>query len=379
LLTGVAGVFGYSVVQLTLIFIFYKRAHNSFEQCPEVATRNRHFQEITLKEEGVREKKQALENLHKRQREIVGAVASLSTALDAEISRITAEQGSDIRKVHTATAVKKSTLELDKQQIRFAYERELTQATSFGQNEAAAIRAEIASLSQKRSSLIAKELEDVRTRMLNAFLRGHKIHDAIIPGIGNAFKFRLYHSGLHTAADLEVSRIRTIEGFGYNRTKAVMDYKRSLAECYVHRLPTSIPSGTSSVDTLIQARRTELEQQLVAITRQAENKKLGVETKFKASFDGLGSRESAINSDNAVQIAHINGRYLKIITEKRSEHEIKLKSLKREEATILAALGNLQSEIVRLNSWIASEAPRQTQSFSNITFSNYLRAFSKTP
>lgn len=379
LFTGLAGGFGYSAIQLTLIFIFYKRTLGAFEQCAEVAAKNRHFQEISIKEESLTHKKQALQNLQKRQREITGALASLSASLDSEISKITAEQGSDIRKAHTAAAVKRSSLEVDKQQIRFAYERELAQAASFGQSQITAIKTEIASLSQIRSSLIAKELEGIRLRMLNSFLHGHKLYDAIIPGIGNTFKFRLFNSGLHTAADLEVSRIRTIEGFGYTRTKAVMDWKRSLAENYINRLPTSLPSGTAAIDSQIQARRTELEQRLAAITLQMQNNKKGVEDKFKTSFDGLESREHGINSDCSAQITHINNRYLKLITAKRSEHEIKLSSLKREDITIAATINSLQLEIARLESWIANEAPLHTESFSNITFLNYLRAFSKTP
>ena len=380
LFTGIVGGIGCFTVQLLIIFIFYNRLHNSFLGCVEVAARNRHLQEESFKMDALKDKRNALEGQNNRILEIQKIISSATSTVNTEIAFLTASQGAEIRKVHSETAVKRSEFEKAKRKLQEAFDQEVLGATRQLDTEVANIRRQIANVDQSRTTLITNELEEMRKSRLKDFLRSHSLYNAEIPGIGSTFKSRIMGNGMLSAADLEVNRLRCLEGFGYVRTKTVMDWKRNIADQYMHRLPASLSqSSLSSINASIQTKRSELEHQLVSASSSAQAAKRALENKYKPSFDSISAQEIAINSCSSVEITRINSIYGGKIAGKRTQHETIVRNLKREEAGLTVSSSSLKAEISKIDDWLKNEAPRITSTYAEISFSKFLCAIFKTP
>lgn len=378
--TGLMGAVGYGVIQFFWVLLFYSRLNRLYEACPEVAAKNRHLQEISLKMDTLDEKRKELRKSRNRLKEIQAEIAGSISNLNAEVNKLTASQGAEIREIHSDTAVKRAELEKTRHRAREAYGHEMQAASQCADAEVRSLRAQIANVSNLKASMVSTELNEVRQRTLNSFLGNHSLRDANIPGIGPTFKFRLYRSGIQTAADVEVSRIRSIEGFGHTRTNAVIDWKREIAETYQHRLPSALTAASLAViDANLQVKRRESEQKLNIETSKIESAKRLVENKYKVSFDSLDAQETTINSGASVQTTQVNANYSAQIASRRGANEALLRNLKREETSLTLSTSSLQSDTSRLEDWIKHEAPRVTTSYAAIDFPNYLKAVFVTP
>ena len=110
-------------------------------------------------------------------------------------------------------------------------------------------------MKQLQATLVARQLHD--------FLDRHLIRGAKIAGVGEQRKQTLASFGIETAADISVSAIGAIPGFGAGLTNNLMAWRRSIEQKFVpSNNVTPTPQDVSSVNAKIASMRAKLEQQL---------------------------------------------------------------------------------------------------------------------
>jgi DNA-binding helix-hairpin-helix protein with protein kinase domain len=122
---------------------------------------------------------------------------------------------------------------------------------------------------QKLAQAEGRELDRLqstaRARQLKAFLDGFFIDSANIPGIGAGRRATLRSFGIETAADVERSRIRQIQGFGEALTSALMAWRSTCEQKFVFNPAQAVSEADKNVvRARTAARRLALEQLLSA-------------------------------------------------------------------------------------------------------------------
>jgi DNA-binding helix-hairpin-helix protein with protein kinase domain len=86
-----------------------------------------------------------------------------------------------------------------------------------------------------------KLLQNAQTSQLELFLEQHFISDADIPQIGPGRKATLTSNGIETAFDIEATRILEVPGFGPERTRVLLEWRRTVERRFVFNAAVGIP------------------------------------------------------------------------------------------------------------------------------------------
>ena len=168
--SGAIGYAGYFIVQIAIIYGANQRLRTHFSRCPSVAARDRHHQEVHLKEEEVADKRRRLEE---NRMKIAGndqTEQNLAGQLQAAIAEITGRQGQEIKQLYTEQAVARSEWAKRKQVVVADEERELRATTGRFDNDAALTANQINRLATKEGEMSRDALERIRKDMMNTFL-----------------------------------------------------------------------------------------------------------------------------------------------------------------------------------------------------------------
>ncbi|MBI3861612.1 MAG: hypothetical protein HY290_06925 [Planctomycetia bacterium] len=78
----------------------------------------------------------------------------------------------------------------------------------------------------EEQSELDQTLHEMRLKFVADYLRQHKLADASLEGIGPILKSRLASAGIATALDVDLQRIRAVEGIGEARARDLDDWAR---------------------------------------------------------------------------------------------------------------------------------------------------------
>ncbi len=180
---------------------------------------------------------------------------------------------------------------------------------------------QLRTLSSSESDELRKQLHNVQTMHLETNLRRYALRDASIEGIGPQRKEALYGRNLYTAADICVSALKGLAGFGKARKKVILDWAKSIdTECR-RSMPTGLPLTElqrirggfsvrrSALETDIQELRKQLTERERLITDKLSNelsnlaisqrhREQTIERELELIQQEKASREASINKRN---------------------------------------------------------------------------------
>lgn len=147
---------------------------------------------------------------------------------------------------------------------RWKQEQAETQLQS-KQNQLRPLRDEYAGLQGERERRYNALFNNRRQSALKQFLDQFEIEQASIPGVGAAKKAMLESFGIETAADVNRNAVLNVPGFGPALTDRVMKWRQE-KEARFHFNPNASidPRQVADLDRTIQARRAQIEADLVA-------------------------------------------------------------------------------------------------------------------
>lgn len=166
------------------------------------------------------------------------------------------------------------------------------------QNQLRPLRDEHAGLQAERDRRYNALFNNRRQSALKQFLDQFEIEQASIPGVGAAKKAMLESFGIETAADVNRNAVLNVPGFGPALTDRVMKWRQE-KEARFHFNPNSSidPRQVADLDRTIQARRAQIEADLVAgrlailqMRQAAMARRRSLEEAMRAAIDDLSQR-----------------------------------------------------------------------------------------
>jgi DNA-binding helix-hairpin-helix protein with protein kinase domain len=166
------------------------------------------------------------------------------------------------------------------------------------QNQLRPLKDEHAGLQAERERRYNALFNNRRQSALKQFLDQFEIEQATIPGVGAAKKAMLESFGIETAADVNRNAVLNVPGFGPALTDRVMKWRQE-KEARFHFNPNSSidPRQVADLDRTIQARRAQIEADLVAgrlailqMRQAAMARRRSLEEAMRASIDDLSQR-----------------------------------------------------------------------------------------
>lgn len=180
---------------------------------------------------------------------------------------------------------------------RWKQEQAETQLQS-KQNQLRPLKEEHAGLQAERDRRYNALFNNRRQSALKQFLDQFEIEQASIPGVGAAKKAMLESFGIETAADVNRNAVLNVPGFGPALTDRVMKWRQE-KEARFHFNPNSSidPRQVADLDRTIQARRAQIEADLVAgrlailqMRQAAMARRRSLEEAMRAAIDDLSQR-----------------------------------------------------------------------------------------
>ncbi|CTP87364.1 hypothetical protein XTPLMG728_1536 [Xanthomonas translucens pv. poae] len=133
------------------------------------------------------------------------------------------------------------------------------------QNQLRPLKEEHAGLQAERERRYNALFNNRRQSALKQFLDQFEIEQATIPGVGAAKKAMLESFGIETAADINRNAVLNVPGFGPALTDRVMKWRQEKEARFQFNPNSSIdPRQVADLDRTIQARRAQIEADLVA-------------------------------------------------------------------------------------------------------------------
>ncbi len=152
--------------------------------------------------------------------------------------------------------------------------------------------------------------KEVRQRQLEKFLDTYRIDQERIRGIGHARQITLRSYGLETAADLTLSAILSVPGFGEGYAAKLLSWRFSLEQKFVFDPRRGVdPQDERNVQMEIQGRRAKLEQELrggLAALRQMSDQGQAAQNGLRKSADTALTNLVQAEADHAASSIAVN-------------------------------------------------------------------------
>ncbi len=373
-LSGIIGVAGYSIIQIAIVALAERRLRSQFERCPSVAARDRHYQEVHMKEEEVANRKARLEQNRKRIAESEVAEVDLSAKAQGRITELTASQGVEIRKVTTEQAVAQADLLRRKQMLTAKAEGEVKLTTAPLESEARSVQAQLTQLSNSKAETCRIALDKLRREILQACLCRHPIADAKLPGVGPRYKANLNYAGIQTAADVSHAGVRVVDGFGQSRTSTVVAWRQDLVSLYQSQLPDRVPQNIiDDVEQQIGTHRFALESKLSSLQAKVRNTRESIGKAYESRHTAILVEGRQVTATAQEKIKVIATRFAGEVASIRADLEQRQRNLRREVATAQVSVTHLASDIQRLQSWHSEVGIPRSGKYAVLTYSKFLK------
>jgi DNA-binding helix-hairpin-helix protein with protein kinase domain len=166
------------------------------------------------------------------------------------------------------------------------------------QNQLRPLKDEHAGLQAERERRYNALFNNRRQSALKQFLDQFEIERASIPGVGAAKKAMLESFGIETAADVNRNAVLNVPGFGPALTDRVMKWRQEKEARFQFNPNSSIdPRQVADLDRTIQARRAQIEADLVAgrlailqMRQAAMARRRSLEEAMRAAVDDLSQQ-----------------------------------------------------------------------------------------
>ncbi len=165
-------------------------------------------------------------------------------------------------------------------------------------------------LGAKRVSQVSALTQSANAIRERKFLEGCLLRSADIGGIGSSRKAMLLAYGIETAADVTVSRVLAIPGFGPSLASELMQWRlHCLTRFNVNLKPTLDPSELMRIDRTLDAERSVLQLQLTAGLKDLER----IASEITVDLDNLSSKmmqSAALEAQISVDLVKLRNNWI---------------------------------------------------------------------
>lgn len=295
----------------------------------------------------------------------------------------------DLKVLVSRRAALQDTERREKEQARARFNATVTAANvrrqTINRNESESLRkiqdgtgAELARLGRQITSLAAAETNELsktlirlQEQAMTAHLMSRSIERATISGVGEKLKVRLWSAGIRTAADVDYSRVRRVEGIGDGKAYALVAWRNHVASFAM--IPTALSQhDVNAVMAKYSAQKQQLESQ-----RDAAQQRLNVEV--SAVRAQAANELKAVNDEQAAAQNKLNQE----LNALDGQYAPQYVALARAESNVSAETNELcrriDEEIAQLRKkmgeqhWQLAKTRRDILAYSNISFGTYLR------
>ena len=269
----------------------------------------------------------------------------------------------------------------------------------------------IAGLNQNEADEKDSQQLNLQQAHIQSHLRSHSILNSWIPGIGGAYKTRLYQSGFQTAADIDWS-VRNVRGIGAARESALILWRQSLETKARMSLPKLSLQERSLIENKYRQTRqscesdkqrlqTELNKQTGLAQMHFAKKLIAIQTKYlqtrqtyelarqqvKAKLDAQIASVQLYFSEARQSLTTEDTQLRSVSAQKRMEiqeaYDTEVGALDGKSVSAQKQMSTAISELsARLRAaqkqtfalrWKAAKCQKDGQRFSDLRFANYLR------
>ncbi|MCL6512267.1 MAG: hypothetical protein K6U78_16465 [Anaerolineae bacterium] len=235
------------------------------------------------------------------------------------------------------------------------------------------LRGQIAALAQAESTELANALRARQEQHLAAYLRQFSLQSASIPGVGSAFRARLFASGFHTAADVDFYAVQRVYGIGPVRANAIVDWRKSLEARARSTMPSALSqSEAAAIRAKYEGQRRALEDQRDREQRRQRDEEERIRAQYCPLLQRLNEEENDANAKTQAAISEIRARYAR---QYRAIRET-LSKLSDDTASKLreadARIAEARKKLFSLH-WEKEKLRRQLKPYEEIRFSKYLK------
>jgi hypothetical protein len=270
----------------------------------------------------------------------------------------------------------------------------------------------IAGLKQKESDEKNSALSALQNSHIQNYLRSYSIVSSWIPGIGEAYKTRLYHGRFLTALDID-GRVRNVSGIGATKETALMLWRQGLEQEARMSAPNLSPHDRLAIESKYrQTRQTDesekqrLQTELNKATENAQflssQKILAIENQYRQARQMYASEKQRLQTQLNEFIANARQHFadvrqsinqeeqqLRTVCSQKKvavqqEYDAKAVTLdkavvaaRNQAAPILSELSqklqSAQKQIFALK-WQTAKSEKEGRRFASLRFKNYLHS-----
>jgi hypothetical protein len=237
-----------------------------------------------------------------------------------------------------------------------------------------ALTQRIEALEKAREEERAKTLDARQEEFVYDFLRGQKLWQTPLPGIGRAFKLRLLLRGFAAAADFTEARLRNMHGLSEKKAKALLAWRHEMeAEAQAQQPDALSTEERQRIDSWYDSRI----QRLEAHRDQQESRLAEAEEAVRAQFDqqaqNLEARKSAEATQAAQSTKAIRQRFV-------PEYDSIAQALARLAPDTEAKCAVLEARIAEArqplprHNWQLTEVSRALDAYRQLSLGSYVRS-----
>jgi hypothetical protein len=356
----VTGVFG---LNLLVCFIRYKRDPNQAEfenfkkQSQVFLNQVRKHQAIVdaLSAERLTVQTKLAEN----ERAIAAKKSRLVTALQKELDSAQLELNSQLQGIAQS-----------RRDISTAEMNKLNSLQGTLGNQVSDLDRKILGLKQQEANEKNSALNALQITHVQNYLRSHSVMSSWIPGIGETYKIRLYHSGFQTAAAIDHS-VREVTGIGATRERSLLLWRQGLE----HEARMSAPNLSSQERLAIENKYRQARQ-----THESEKQRLQTQLNdyIATARQHFADARQTLNAEE--QQLRAGSAQKKMTIQQLHEAEIatlnKQADVARNQATptineLSEKLRAAQKQTFALR-WQSAKREKEGRRFAGLRFQNYL-------
>jgi len=171
-----------------------------------------------------------------------------------------------------------------------------------GAGKILAINRTIGTMTTAEADELKSTLQQLQTDHINCVLRQASLDPRSITGIGPGLTSKLISAGIRTAADVSMSRVKRVNGFGQARASAVVAWRNWLEARAKATMPQALPPQEQArIRSQYALQRSNLQASIQLEERRLAREEAVIRDKFKALKADLDREELDANANN---VAH---------------------------------------------------------------------------
>ena len=234
----------------------------------------------------------------------------------------------------------------------------------------------ISALKQNEANEKNSALNTLQTNHVLNYLRGHSVMSSWIPGIGEAYKSRLYYSGFQTAADIDQG-VRRVSGIGATRETALIRWRQTL-EYQARMSPPNLSlQERQAIENKYRQARQTLESEKQQLKAQLDAQIASARQYFSDVRQSLNMEEQQLRAASVQRTMTIQQLNSEEISKLDKQAAVTRNQITPTITELSEKFRAIQKQTFALR-WQSAKREKEGRRFAGLRFQNYLRTIIST-